>query len=352
MKILFLIGSIAGGGLERRTVNIVNQLSENPNNEINLLTSSRQNQEYIVEKLVKRHTFLELHISRDIILLKKFINQKDIDVLIGMGIYASFLVCIARFVINCKVIVVEANDPSHDQISLRTRILRKLLYWNADGHIFQTKEEKKYYSKNIQKKSIVVHNPIMVNLPTRAKDIDKEIVAVGRLEAQKDYHTLIRAFYIVHKIHPDYKLRVFGQGNKEKELKDILIQLGIENSVIFEGFCLDVHEKIISSDIYVLTSLYEGMPNTLLEAMAMGFPVVSTDCGGGGPKEIIQDGYNGFLVPIGDAKAIASKINYLIENKSIKENMGKNALKIRKSHEVFQICKIWEEYIRKVICEI
>ena len=123
MKILFLIGSISGGGLERRTVNLVNQLSENPNNEINLITGLKQNREYTLKKVVKRYTFLQLHIIKDILLLEKFINQNGINVAIGMGIYASFLVCIVRFVANCKVIVVEANNSIYDRISRKSRIL-------------------------------------------------------------------------------------------------------------------------------------------------------------------------------------------------------------------------------------
>ena len=349
MKILFLIGSISGGGLERRTVNLVNQLSENPNNEINLITGLKQNREYTLKKVVKRYTFLQLHIIKDILLLEKFINQNGINVAIGMGIYASFLVCIVRFVANCKVIVVEANNSIYDRISRKSRILRKLVYWNADGYIFQTEEEKRYYSKKIQRKSIVIHNPVMENLPIRSKKVNKEIVAMGRLELQKDYNTLIRAFGIVHKIHSDYKLRIFGQGEKKKGLKDLSVRLGLENSIVFEGFCLDVHSKIIDSDIYVLTSQFEGMPNSLLEAMAMGFPVVSTDCRGGGSREIIQDGYNGFLASVGDAEAVARKLIYLIDNENIKEMVGRNALKVRKSHEVSRICRAWENYINVIV---
>ncbi len=349
MKILFLIESISGGGLERRTVNLINQLSKNRNIEIDLITGVKQRQEYAINKCIKRYTFLKSYILDDISLLKRFVIQKDVEVAIGMGIYASLLLCIVRFNADCKVIVVEANDPSHDQISWKSRFLRKMVYWNADGYIFQTEEEKRYYSKKIQRKSIVIHNPIMSDLPIRSENVKKEIVAMGRLEFQKDYPVLIKAFYAIHKIHPDYKLRIFGQGDKEKELKELSVQFGLEGSVVFEGFCLDVHQKIIDSDIYVLTSQFEGMPNSLLEAMAMGFPVVSTDCDGGGPKEIIRDGYNGYLVPVGDIVAIANKINYLIDNNSIKERMGKNALKIRKSHDSCQICSSWERYISTVI---
>ena len=105
----------------------------------------------------------------------------------------------------------------------------------------------------------------------------------------------------------------------------------------------------MGSDIYVLSSDFEGMPNALLEAMAMRFPVISTDCGGGGPRELIVDGVNGLLVSVNNELLLAEKICWMIENTIEKEKMAENAYKVRQSHAVDKICREWERYIESIL---
>ena len=116
-------------------------------------------------------------------------------------------------------------------------------------------------------------------------------------------------------------------------LKKIAQDLEISDSVFFEGFTLNIHDKIVDSDIYVLSSDFEGMPNTLMEAMGMAFPVISTDCGGGGPRMLIENGVNGLLVPCRDSKALSEAIINYIENPQLKEDCAANAYK-----SIYNIC--------------
>ncbi|MCI9594316.1 MAG: glycosyltransferase family 4 protein [Lachnospiraceae bacterium] len=349
MRIVFLIRGISNGGLERRTVNLVNKLSENNLHFIILMTDHTQENEYELSKKVHRISLLNGNLLYDTVKLLEFVVREKFDIIVGMGIYANWLVCLIRLISKNKVVVVEANDPKHDSLRYYSRILRKLLYWRADGYIFQTEEERNFYSKNIQKKSIIIHNPVKDLLPLRCQDVKKEIIAVGRLMPQKNYTMLIKAFDVVHKKNPEYLLRIFGNGIEEDKLKNLIIKLGLEKYVSLEGFCIDVHEKIKNSDIFVMTSNYEGMPNALMEAMAMGFPVISTDCGGGGPRELINNNVNGILVPVGDEFFLADKMDWLINNIEEKENLASHAVSIRDSHSQGVICKLWEEYLEGLL---
>jgi glycosyltransferase involved in cell wall biosynthesis len=260
-----------------------------------------------------------------------------------MSIYANLVVGgINSPAMKTKMIISERNDPRHDHISIKSKILRKLLYHRADFFVFQTKQEQQYYSKSIQKRSVIIHNMLKEDLPYRSQiNAKKEIVAVGRFLPQKNYPMLLSAVKMVFEKHPQYILKIYGKGPLEKELKMKVTELGINDHVFFEGFHLDVHECMKDADIFVMSSDFEGLPNALMEAMAMGFPVVTTNCPAGGPEELITDGVNGMLVPVGDSQAMAEKINYLIENKEIKEEMGRKAVGIRETHTSEHICAAW-----------
>lgn len=349
MKVVFVIGGIVGGGIERRTVNLVNELSNRNELEVCLLTAKEEENEYKLLSKVKRYKYLKLNLLNDVFILNKFVESKEIDVVIGMGIYPNFVVSLNRFINNVKTILVEANDPKHDRLSTKSRVLRKLIYWRADGYIFQTKEEKMFFSKYIQSKSVIIHNPVIADLPYRSEVRMNEVVAFGRLEPQKNYIMMIKAFSIVHNKHPEYKLKIYGKGSQYEALIHLINQMHLKETVEINGFCLDVHEKVKNSDIFAMSSDFEGMPNSLLEAMSMGFPVICTACGGGGTKELIIDSYNGVLTPVGDEKAFAKKIIWMIENFEVKEQMAKNAIEIRESHSLSKIADKWVLFIIKVL---
>lgn len=350
MRIGIISGSLYGGGSERMTAVLANGLV-NRGNRVYLLTQEKREKEYSLDSRVKRTCVLQAScgfgdLLKDSIYVRRFADRHKLDVVLGMGIFWNLCVCMAGCGIHAKTVVAERNDPVHDVLSKKTRLLRKLLYPMARGFVFQTKKEMLFYSKRIQKRGFVIHNALSDNLPMRSDIHEHELVAIGRIMPQKNYAMMLRALKIVVERHPEYKLRIFGNlgDNQEKaKLDQLLLDLKLTDNVIFEGFCLDVHNKIKDSDIFIMTSDFEGMSNALMEAMAMGFPVVCTDCHGGGPRELIEDWKNGFLVPIGNVQCMAEKIIWLIEHPEEKEIMGKHAAEIRKSHGSKQIVKQWEK---------
>lgn len=265
------------------------------------------------------------------------------DILIGIDVYANRCVCLANTFFKPITIISERNDPKRNQLSWKSRLFIKLFYWKADLFVFQTQEAQAFYAGSIQARSKVIHNPVIWGLPERKGPLKKEIVAVGRLEEQKDHRMLIKGFSKVVQKYPEYSLKIYGSGSCEKELKRFVRELKLEGHIFFEGFSNRVHERIKSAELFIMTSQYEGMPNALMEAMAMGFPVISTDCPCGGPRELICNGENGILIPVGDEIALTEKILFLIENRDIADRIGENAKKIRETHSVSKIAEQWKD---------
>ncbi len=176
----------------------------------------------------------------------------------------------------------------------------------------------------------------------------KEIVAIGRLEKQKNFHLLIDAFALFQKAHSDYVLTIYGQGSLKEELERYAKHNLLFNTYAFPGEKANVLELISNAAMFVLSSDYEGMPNVLIEAMALGLPVIATDCPVGGPRELITNGINGLLVPVGDKKVLFESMCALADDIFYAEKLGNNALKVRGKLEINKIANQWLDYLKNV----
>ncbi len=145
--------------------------------------------------------------------------------------------------------------------------------------------------------------------------------------------------------YPEYKLRIFGEGECWQELIDHSKEKDLTGSVIFEGFDSNLHERIRSSKMFVSTSDFEGLSNSMLEAMAIGLPTICTDCDGGGARMMIQDHENGLLVPKGDVNAVYHAMKEIIENPDLAKKLSEEAYKIREELSAEKIVKKWMEVI-------
>jgi glycosyltransferase involved in cell wall biosynthesis len=165
------------------------------------------------------------------------------------------------------------------------------------------------------------------------------IAACGRLTVQKNYFLLLRTLRLVLKeIH--VRLIILGEGDERQMLESYTEELGIQSNVAFLGFQSNPFKYIAHSTVFVLSSSWEGFSLVLVEAMACGVPVISTDCPSG-PNEIITDGVNGILVPVSDEKALSDAILRLIRDEALRKQLAENG---RKRAEDFRIEKIIKEY--------
>lgn len=225
-------------------------------------------------------------------------------------------------------------------------------YERADKVVFQTLDAQNIYPKNIASKGTVIFNPIKENLPERyAGERNKNITTFCRISYQKNLPLLVEAFAELHKVYDDYRLRIIGDtANADdekalKETKEIIAKLEIGEFVDFEPFSLSVHEIIIKDAVYVNSSDYEGMSNAMLEALAIGMPVVCTDCPVGGAKAIIKNGENGILVPMKDKKSLAEALCKIIDDKELSQRLSENAVTIKDELSLSNIAKKWMELI-------
>ena len=168
---------------------------------------------------------------------------------------------------------------------------------------------------------------------------------VERISIEKNKKSLILAFELFSRSHPSYSLVLYGDGYQIEEMKELCNELNLDNKVLFLGNDPDWYKKEIHSRMFVLSSNYEGMPNALMEAMATGIPCVSTDCPIGGPKELIVDGVNGLLVPVGDVSLLSIAMTRIADDRTLAlrlKNQNKNMIK---DYSTDVICDEWELFI-------
>jgi glycosyltransferase involved in cell wall biosynthesis len=167
-------------------------------------------------------------------------------------------------------------------------------------------------------KAITIPNPVITEAvlsaaskpaqhPWLRQYPDTTIIAAGRLTDLKDYPTLLRAMARVHAARPDVRLVIFGEGELRDSLTALRAELGLDAVVDLPGYSPNVVAEMAAARLFVLSSKTEGLPGVLIQALAAGTPVVSTDCPSG-PREILADGKFGPLVPVGDASALADAI--------------------------------------------
>lgn len=152
---------------------------------------------------------------------------------------------------------------------------------------------------------------------------------------------LIEAFSRFEKDHPEYTLEIFGRGEEEESLKRKAEACSVADKVLFKGFSSDIYNEIIDSSMYVCSSDYEGISNSLLEALGLGIPTISTDCPVGGSRLLIEHEVNGLLIDVGDVDALHLQMKRLAEDADLAERLSNNAVRVRERFHVDRIAQMW-----------
>lgn len=282
--------------------------------------------------------------------LRKLVKQEQPDVVLAMPEKVNVWTVLFLLGTGVPVVVSERNDPHRHPESRVKRILRSLLYPFARGFVFQTKEASRYFSRGIQKRGIVLDNPLDTSrIPARFEgERRRTVVAAGRLHEQKNFDLLIRAFARFYKTHHDYSLVIYGEGPEKDRLLKTASRLGIAGAVELAGQSKTLLTDINDSGMFVLSSDYEGMPNVLIEAMACGLPCIATDCPIGGVRSLIASGENGHLIPVGDEDALFEAMSKLADDESYAAWLGQHAAGIRTRLDETKVAKQWREYLEHV----
>ena len=252
-----------------------------------------------------------------------------------------------------KVIFSERADPNRLMRHRYGKNFIEKYYVRADYAVFQTGDAKDAYPKAVTTRSEVIPNPIKPGLPLPFDGgiRDKRIVTFCRISKQKNLPLLINAFKLFSENHIGYTLEIIGdtineEGTQVKADIDKQIErLCLGNSVVFKPFSANVHSEILSASMYVNSSDYEGISNAMLESMAIGMPVVCTDCPIGGAKQTIKSGVNGLLVPIGDVNTMAKAMSRIADDAEFAKKLSFNATKVREELSLENIAKKWMEIL-------
>lgn len=279
------------------------------------------------------------------------IRTEKPDVVIGFWVHPLFYGVKLLKKYRIPYIYSLRNDPSREY-SAFTKFMMSRVVKSASYIVFQTREAQVYFSDIVDKKSSVIHNPTYINEGQYKRPLchDNRIVSVGRLNEQKNQTLLIEAFSELRKNNSSFaslKLEIYGEGPLREMLQNQINQLGLQNCIFLPGAFPDVLDRINGARLFVLPSLYEGMPNALIEAMCLGIPVLSADCPCGGPRELIRDGVNGYLFKNNNKEDLVRKMKHILENNNIQETI-ENELDIINTHSENTIFGKWERIIRNL----
>lgn len=355
--VIFITNALSGGGAERVMSNLANYLVGKGYcikfillNGDEVVYSLDSSVEIIVRPNKKdKDAFAQIKFLHRC--MKKYKNALFVSFFTHQNIYTI----LAALGTGTKVLVSERNDPANSfppKVQKFGDPVRKILYRNSHCKkiVFQTKGAADYFDESIKKKGIVIPNPLKDGLPLpHTEEREKNIVAVGRFNPQKNYKLLLDAFDEFSALHPDYKLEIYGDGGGRKSIENYIDKLGLADKIELCGFCKNVHERIIDAGMYVMSSDYEGLSNAMLEALAIGLPVISTDHPPGGARAYITSYQNGILTPVGDIKAMANAMCYMADNPAKAQRMGLNASLIRDELSSDNICKKWKETFDEIL---
>ncbi len=352
MKLAFVLPSLGFGGAERVVCNLANELSRVHSVSIITMTKKASPAYPLSENVDLLSPDTELPALKNWMRFRNICKQIKPDVVIAfmtnMGIMSSLFLVGTRF----PVIVSERNDPfvERKEASLTMRILGKLSSLFIAGYVFQSEGAKSYYSKAIQKRSCIILNPLNVDdLPEREPEkIDNRIVTVGRLHPQKNHKMLIKAF-AASKAKDTHTLHIYGDGELRAELESLIDALDMGDKIFLEGNSKQVHTDIKNAKLFVFTSDREGLPNALMEAMAIGLPCISTDCSPGGARMLIENDKNGILIPCGDAERLTCELDELCRDQEKLYELGNNARTIRQKANIGTVVDAWEAFIKSIV---
>ena len=251
-----------------------------------------------------------------------------------------------------KIIVSERGNPERLMKKRYGEKFIKRYYEGVNTAVFQTMEARATYPECVREKGVVISNPIKSDLPEPFLGVrNKNITTFCRISLQKNLPMLIQAFSMLHQEYPEYRLRIIGDALDEegiavkKSIEQLIKELKIEDSVDLLPFSANVHEEIVEDFMYVSSSDYEGISNAMLEAMAIGLPVVCTDCPIGGAHATIQNEVNGMLVPVGDSEAMYQAMKKVVEDKELAKQLSSNGIKLREQLSLKNITKQWMDLI-------
>ena len=378
MKILYCIDTICyPGGIQRATITKANALAEVGGNEVWIVVTDHKLPKPVHEVSDKVHIInLDInyyeddwkskwHVLKGILVkrrqhrkrLKDLLAKIHPDVVISTGTSEKYFLPGLKSKSN-PVFIREMHYPSDYRVRAARGWLERLLARTSDfidyrlfinrydNFVILTREDKEAHWKG-NDKVIVIPNPLTYSDKYQSSLSNKIVITAGRLVPVKDFSSLIRSWTTVHERHSEWRLEIWGEGGLRQALLKEINDKDLEGSISMPGYSDNIMSKFAEASIFVCSSQYEGFSLSILEAMSCGLPVVSYDSPYG-PRDLIHDGENGFLVPIGDESCLAERIIRLIENESLRYQMGHTAMASSEKYDTDIIIQEWQSLFHEI----
>lgn len=357
MKIDFIISDLLGGGAQRVMVILANHFAKK-GYDISIITFGGEKDEFEINPLIKR---IKLHKSKIKIrrigalvnLLKYYKAKKNRPaIIISFITLMNLISIIVAKVYSIKIIISEHNSHLQAQRpKLLTHATRKLFYRHADFVTVLTSYDIDFYKK-LKSNVVVMPNPCsFMPVEKSKKQREKVILAAGNLDRyhHKGFDNLISLIEPILKSNPDWILKIIGGGDTGKSyLKNIAENSDITKQVVFAGFQSNVAEIMNNSEIFILSSRYEGLPMVLLEAMSQGMACIAYDCKTG-PSDIITNEVNGLLIEDQNIPSMQNGLKKLISDELLRDKLKANAIKSLDNYSIKSIEERWEKLFNELL---
>lgn len=355
MKLLFYIDSMQKGGANRVMANLTDYFANSGYDVVlvNDMLSGQGEQEYPVNPLVNR-VILDVQGSskafsnlKRIAKLRELIKTDKPESVVSFMGPPNIRMLLASAFLKCRTVVSVRNDPTKEYgVGWIKRLIANVVFLLADGCVFQTEDASLYFNRCVRRKSKVIVNP--VNEAFYGVDrsgTPRNIVTVGRLVPQKNHILLIDAFAKIADEFPEENLIIYGEGPLREEMEKQIADLQLTNRIFLPGSTSRVPEVLSEAKLFVLSSDFEGMPNALMEAMAVGVPVISTDCPCGGPRSLVESESQGQLVPCGDAIALSNCMKAILSSQKLQQELSIGAKKRAYDFLPERVFRQWEGFV-------
>lgn len=361
-SILMVIPSLHGGGAERVAVNLAEYWHSKGYRVVFLTQTDASSDVYPLDANITRvstHQFGQtgpLAQLRKILSIRHAIRYYRPDVVIGIMMSASVLSIIAGMGTGVPVIATEHAHPPSQRMTSFWQKLRQWAYPHAAKVIALTEMSADWLRQHIPHCAVgVIPNaikwPLQVGEPFIAvhkPEGEKYLLAVGRLHPEKGFDVLLKAFSLIAPHYPQWQLIILGEGPQREVLSQQIEQLGLSTQVQMPGRVGNLKDWYAQADLFVLSSPFEGMSNSLQEAMASGVCPVSFDCDTG-PREIIREGVDGILVrPVSDAEALAQALTSVMQDDCLRQRYAQQAPEVIERFSMEKIGQVWESLFKEI----
>lgn len=282
-----------------------------------------------------------------IVRLRSCLRPLQPDIVVAFTTDANVLAVGAAAGLRLPVVISERNQPERAGLGSLHRLARRLAYGRASAIVVQTEPIAAWMRGRFRVPVRVLPNPVslapdqkMASGVNRAEEGPKELIAIGRLTRQKGFDVLIRSFALIAGRHPAWRLSIYGEGPDRAQLERLRAETGVADRIALPGLRRDIGAVLAASNLFVLSSRFEGYPNALLEALAAGLPVIATSCPGGA-EELLAGGEHGVSVPPDDIAALAAALDRMMSAPALREHYADQARRAVARLDVTSISRRW-----------